>query len=188
LLEVDLIVENTELGDVKLITPTRFEDPRGYFFESWNQDRFAQHGISLDFVQDNQSFSRQTGTLRGLHYQSPPKAQDKLVSVPVGAVWDVVVDVRKGSPDFGKWRGFTLSAQNGHQLLVPVGFLHGFVTTEPGTVVAYKCTEYYSPEHDGSIRFDDPDLAIDWGIPADQVIISSKDRSASLFSAFESPF
>jgi dTDP-4-dehydrorhamnose 3,5-epimerase len=183
-----LIVSETEFDGVKLITPTRFEDPRGYFFESWNRDRFEKHGIALDFVQDNQSFSRQTGTLRGLHYQSPPKAQDKLVSVPSGAVWDVVVDVRKGSATFGKWCGFELSARNGHQLLVPIGFLHGFVTTVPDTVVAYKCTDYYSPDHDGSVRFDDPDLAIDWGIPADQAIISSKDGSASLFSAFESPF
>lgn len=179
-----MIVEATDLAGVLLLTPRRFGDDRGWFSETWNAASFEKAGITLDFVQDNHSYSRTRGTLRGLHYQSPPNAQDKLVRCTRGAILDVAVDIRRGSPDYGSWTGVELTPQNGRQLLVPKGFLHGFVTLQEDTEVQYKCTAYYAPESDGSVRWDS--LGIDWGVTAP--VVSEKDAVAISFSDFETPF
>ncbi|RMH53801.1 MAG: dTDP-4-dehydrorhamnose 3,5-epimerase [Alphaproteobacteria bacterium] len=181
-------IAETALPGVLILTPRRFSDARGYFFESWNAARLAEAGIDIAFVQDNHSYSARAGTLRGLHYQAPPHAQAKLVRVAVGAIRDVAVDVRRGSPTFGRWVATELSAENGRQMLIPRGFLHGFVTLVPDTHVLYKADDYYAPDCDGAVRFDDPDLAIDWGIGAQEVILSEKDAAAPPFAAFDSPF
>ncbi len=181
-------IEKTSLPDVVILTPRRFGDARGWFTEVWNKSTLAAHGIGIDFVQDNHSYSRDTGTVRALHFQSPPHAQAKLVRCGRGRVFDVAVDVRKGSPTFGKWTGVELSAENGRQLLIPAGFLHGFVTREPDSELLYKCSDVYAPECDGAVRFDDPDLAIDWGIDPAAAILSDKDRAAPLFKNFATPF
>lgn len=178
----------TEIKDVQVIDPPRFSDDRGWFSETWNQNKMDTVADGLRFVQDNHSFSAPAGTVRGLHYQSPPSAQDKLVRVIKGSVTDVAVDIRKGSPTYGQWVSKFLSAENGLQLLVPKGFLHGFVTLEPNTEVLYKCTDFYAPDCDGSIKFDDPDLAIDWGMDTTHAVLSDKDKSAPAFADFESPF
>lgn len=171
-----LHVEATALPDVKIIQPKRFGDHRGFFSETYNQKAFSEAGIDLVFVQDNHSLSPVVGTLRGLHFQSPPFAQDKLVRVARGRILDVAVDIRPSSPDFGKSVAVELSAENWRQLLVPVGFAHGFVTLEPDTEVLYKVSAPYAPAHDHGLAFDDPALAIDWGLPADRLILSEKDR------------
>ncbi|EAP77397.1 dTDP-4-dehydrorhamnose 3,5-epimerase [Roseovarius nubinhibens ISM] len=173
---------------VLILTPRRFADARGFFSESWNQRVMEEAGIEIAFVQDNHSLSRDVGTVRGLHFQSPPHAQAKLVRCGRGALYDVAVDVRRGSPSYGKWVGVELSADNGRQLLIPAGFLHGFVTREPDTEVIYKCSDFYAPECDGAVRFDDPDLGIDWGIEASAAVLSDKDRAAQSFAAFDTPF
>ncbi|NCQ23987.1 MAG: dTDP-4-dehydrorhamnose 3,5-epimerase [Rhodobacteraceae bacterium CG17_big_fil_post_rev_8_21_14_2_50_63_15] len=180
-------VFDTGLSGVLLLEPARFADARGFFSESWNSRTLAQRGIEIDFVQDNHSFSREMGTVRGLHFQSPPHAQAKLVRCGRGCLFDVAVDIRRGSPTYGKWVGFDLSFDNGRQLLIPSGFLHGFVTRAPDTEIIYKCTDYYAPDCDGAVRFDDPDLAIDWGL-AGEAILSDKDRAAPLMADFQSPF
>ena len=177
-----------KLPGVFLLTPRRFDDARGFFSETWNAALLAKHGITTVFVQDNQSLSHDVGTVRGLHYQSPPHAQNKLVRCGHGALLDVAVDIRKGSPNYGEWVGVELTAENGKQLLVPKGFLHGFVTLEPDTEILYKCSDYYAPECDGAIRFDDPDIGVDWGISPDQAVLSQKDANAPLFKYFDSPF
>ena len=171
-----------------IISPRRFGDDRGFFCETWNAGALAEHGINTTFVQDNQSLSCTVGTIRGLHYQSPPHAQDKLVRCGRGALLDVAVDIRKGSPTYGEWSGVELSAENGKQLLIPKGFLHGFVTLEPDTEILYKCSDYYAPECDGAIRFDDPDIGIDWGISPDEAVLSKKDATAPFLKDFDSPF
>jgi dTDP-4-dehydrorhamnose 3,5-epimerase len=171
-----------------MISPRRFGDDRGFFCETWNADGLAEHGINTAFVQDNQSLSSTVGTIRGLHYQSPPHAQNKLVRCGRGALLDVAVDIRKGSPTYGKWVSVELSAENGKQMLVPKGFLHGFVTLESDTEILYKCSDYYAPECDGAIRFDDPDIGIDWGISADKAVLSEKDATAPFLKDFDSPF
>lgn len=178
-------IEKTNLPGVLILTPTRFGDARGFFCESWNRKRMEDHGIALDFVQDNHSVSAEVGTLRGLHYQSPPHAQDKLVRCGQGALFDVAVDIRRGSPTYGQWTGVELTAENGKQLLVPKGFLHGFVTRDPNTEVLYKCTDYYAPECDGGVRWDS--CGVDWGMTS-APILSAKDTDAVTFDAFESPF
>ncbi|MDC7220360.1 MAG: dTDP-4-dehydrorhamnose 3,5-epimerase [Spirochaetales bacterium] len=156
-----------------IVEPAVFADSRGYFLESFRKDQFAQNGIAEDFLQDNHSLSSK-GTLRGLHFQTDPAAQGKLVSVITGAVWDVAVDLRKGSPTFGKWFGVELSGENHRMFYIPPGFAHGFLTLEDNTHFVYKCTAYYSPEHDGGIRWNDPDLAIDW--PGNvEPLVSDKD-------------
>lgn len=180
-------VETTPLEGLLILTPARFSDERGFFSESWNQKRLKEHGIDIDFVQDNHSFSTQAGTLRGLHFQSPPRAQDKLVRCARGVLFDVAVDVRLGSPTFGQWFGIELSAENGKQLFVPKGFLHGFVTRVPNTEICYKCSDYYAPDCDGAIRFDDEVIGIDWGIRSTP-ILSAKDAAAGSLSDFDSPF
>ncbi len=181
-------IEDTKLPGVLVITPKRFEDPRGFLSEVWNKDTLAQHGIHLDFVQDNHSLSREQGVLRGLHFQSPPHAQDKLVRVSAGAILDVAVDFRKGSPTFGQWTAVELTAQNGKQILIPKGCLHGFVTRQPNTEVLYKSTRTYAPDFDRAIYFADPDLAIDWGIDPERAIVSDKDKNAPAFRNLDSPF
>ena len=181
-------IEPTSLPGVLILTPRVFADVRGRFSETWSRGRLAEAGIDLDFVQDNESLSRPVGTLRGLHYQSPPMAQDKLVRVVAGRVLDVAVDVRRGSPSYGTWVGVELSAENGRQLLVPAGFLHGFVTREPDTVVGYKCSAPYAPDCDGAVAFADPDLGIDWGIDPAAAVVSDKDARAPAFRDWQSPF
>ena len=182
------MIEPTDLRGVMLIAPRRFADSRGFFSETWNAGLLIQNGIKTTFVQDNQSLSKLTGTIRGLHFQSPPHAQDKLVRCGRGSLFDVAVDIRKGSPTYGDWVGVELSAENGKQLLVPKGFLHGFVTLELDTEILYKCSDYYAPECDGAIRFDDPDIGIDWGISSDDAILSNKDAEAPFLKDFDSPF
>ncbi|MGY6409634.1 MAG: dTDP-4-dehydrorhamnose 3,5-epimerase [Alkalilacustris sp.] len=181
-------IEPTSLPGVLILTPRVFTDARGRFSETWSRGRLAEAGIDLDFVQDNESLSHPVGTLRGLHYQSPPMAQDKLVRVVAGRVLDVAVDVRRGSPSYGQWVGVELSAENGRQLLVPAGFLHGFVTREPDTVVGYKCSAPYAPECDGAVAFADPDLGIDWGIDPAAAVVSDKDARAPSFKDWQTPF
>lgn len=167
-------VEATAIADVKIITPRRFGDHRGFFSEVYNKRALAEAGIELEFVQDNHSLSAEVGTVRGLHFQTPPMAQDKLVRVTRGAVLDVAVDVRAGSPTYGKHVAVELSAENWRQLLVPIGFAHGFCTLAPDTEVMYKVTNYYSAAHDGGIAWDDPALGIEW--PVTDAVLSEKDR------------
>lgn len=171
-----LTVEATAIPDVKIITPRKFGDHRGFFSEVYNCNSFAEAGITLEFVQDNHSLSAPVGTLRGLHFQSAPFAQDKLVRVPRGRILDVAVDLRKSSPTFGQHVAVELSAENWRQLLVPIGFAHGFVTLEPDTEVMYKVTNYYSAANDLGLAWDDPDLGIAWPLPPDGVVLSDKDR------------
>lgn len=181
-------IEKTGLDGVLILTPARHGDARGYFSESWSRRRLAEAGLDIDFVQDNHSLSMAAGTLRGLHYQSPPHAQAKLVRCGRGALWDVAVDMRRGSPTFGQWTGVELSAQNGRQLFIPAGFLHGFVTRAPMTEIIYKCSDYYAPECDGAVRYDDPAIGIDWGLGAQDAILSDKDAAAPLLAQTELPF
>ena len=178
-------IEQTALPGVLILTPARFGDARGFFSESWNKARLAEHGIEMEFVQDNHSLSTRVGSVRGLHFQAPPHAQDKLVRCGRGALFDVAVDIRKGSPTYGHWFGVELSAENGRQLLVPKGFLHGFVTRAPDTEICYKCTDYYAPECDGAVRWDS--CGIDWGIDGNPVL-SAKDATAPALAEFDSPF
>lgn len=178
-------IEPTALPDVLILTPRRFGDARGWFSETWNAERLREAGLAPVFVQDNHSFSAQKGTLRGLHYQSPPRAQDKLVRCSRGAILDVAVDARRGSPAYGRWTAVELNADNGRQLYVPKGFLHGFVTLTDECEVQYKCTDLYSPEHDGAVRWDS--VGIDWGAIG-APILSDKDRAAPDFDAWQSPF
>lgn len=178
-------IEETALPGVLILTPARFGDARGFFSESWNRRRMAEQGIDLDFVQDNHSLSAQVGTVRGLHFQAPPHAQDKLVRCGRGRLFDAVVDIRKGSATYGQWVGVELSAENGRQILVPKGFLHGFVTREADTEICYKCTDYYAPESDGAVRWDS--CGIDWGLTGDPVL-SEKDAAAPALADFDSPF
>lgn len=164
----------TKLSGIVLLEPKVFEDDRGFFMESYNQKVFNELGLMQHFIQDNHSLSKETGVLRGLHYQLDPMAQTKQVRVLAGAVYDVVVDIRKNSSTFGQWEGFVLSESNKRQLLVPQGFAHGFCTLVPNTQVFYKVDNYYSPEHDRGIAWNDPDLEIDW--PTSQPILSEKDK------------
>ena len=183
-----LDVKKTEIDGVLILTPKRWADARGFFVETWNSERFRQAGLPAGFVQDNQSHSVEAGTVRGLHYQAPPRAQGKLVRVLRGAVMDVAVDARRGSPTYGRHVRAFLSDENGAQLFVPAGFLHGFATLEPHTDVAYKVTDYYSQPHDGAVLWNDPDLAIDWGIDPARAVLSEKDAKAPRFADFQSPF
>ncbi len=180
-----MIVRPLELDGLLEISPRKFGDDRGFFSETYNAKSFAEAGIDLNFVQDNHSYSAAKGVVRGLHYQLPPFAQDKLVRVTRGAILDVTVDIRKSSPTFGKWVALEVSAEKWNQILVPKGFAHGFMTLVENTEVIYKVTNYYSPEHDRSIRFDDPAIGIDWPIPASGVQLSDKDQKAPLFADAE---
>jgi len=178
-------VTATALPDVLLIEPARFGDNRGFFSESWNKERMAEHGISVDFVQDNHSLSSAVGTVRGLHFQAPPNAQAKLVRCGRGVLFDVAVDIRKGSPTYGQWVGEELSFENGKQLFIPEGFAHGFITRTPDTEIIYKCNAYYAPESDGAILWDS--CGIDWGFNGTPEL-SAKDANAPSFTSFDSPF
>ncbi|NPV38779.1 MAG: dTDP-4-dehydrorhamnose 3,5-epimerase [Brevinematales bacterium] len=167
--------ESTPLEGVWIYTPRVFQDERGYFFESYNEEVFRQQGISTSFVQDNQSFSKK-GVLRGLHFQKPPYAQAKLVRVIWGTIWDVVVDLRPSSPTYRKWFGIELSDTNFRQLYIPRGFAHGFVVLSEAAIVAYKTDNFYHPEADGGIRYDDPEVGITWPVAIDESLLSPKDR------------
>lgn len=173
-------IQPTVIPDVKIITPKKFGDRRGFFSETYSARLFAEHGIDLNFVQDNHSLSAQKGVVRGLHFQIPPHAQDKLVRVVRGAIVDVAVDIRRSSPTFGKHVAVSISAENWAQILIPKGFAHGFVTVEPDTEVVYKVTDYYAPDCDRGIRWDDPALQINWPIEAAEAILSDKDRDLPL--------
>lgn len=180
-----LEVEATTLPDVLILTPRRFGDGRGWFCETWNACQMRSRGLDFEWVQDNHSFSADVYTLRGLHYQAPPRAQDKLVRCSRGAIRDIVVDVRNGSPTYGQWVAIEISAEDGRQILVPKGFLHGFVTTAPNTEIQYKVSNFYDAECDGSVRWDT--LGIDWGLSGSP-ILSDKDMSGPPFSDWVSPF
>jgi len=181
-------VTETPIPGLLVLKPRRFGDDRGWFSEVWNRDTLRAAGIRLDFVQDNHSMSAAPGTVRGLHYQSPPRAQDKLVRCGRGLVYDVAVDVRPGSATCGQWFGIELSPENGLQLLIPRGFLHGFVTRAANSELLYKCTDTYAPDCDGAVRWDDPDLGVDWGIDPAAAILSDKDRRAPAFRDWKNPF
>ena len=169
------------------IQPMRHGDHRGFFAETYSRRKYSELGIDVEFVQDNHSLSREVGTLRGLHFQSPPHAQAKLVRCGRGAIFDVAVDIRLGSPTYGQWKGYELTAENGNQLYIPVGFAHGLVTLEPDSEIVYKCSDYYAPETEGAVLWNDPDIGIDWPTEADP-ILSDKDAVAPLLSELESPF
>ncbi len=186
-----------QTSPVQLIRPKRFGDPRGWFTEVYSAPAFATLGITCGFVQDNHSLSRPVFTLRGLHFQAPPRGQDKLVRCIRGRIFDVAVDVRNGSPTYGRWVGAELSAENGLQLFIPIGFAHGFVTIEPDCEVTYKCSDTYAPEQDGGIRWDDPalraldgsGLGIAWPISSGATPeLSAKDQAQPLLAEFDSPF
>lgn len=182
-------VEDTKLSGVKLITPARHGDHRGFFSESYSRRALAAHGIELDFVQDNHSLSAEVGTVRGLHFQAPPHAQAKLVRCGRGALLDVAVDIRRGSPTYGQWLAQELSFENGRQLLVPAGFAHGFITRQPDTEIIYKCSDYYAPECEGALLWSDAAIGIDWGVAAGtEPVLSAKDAVAPGLAGFDSPF
>ena len=178
----------TNLKDTTLlITPSRFGDHRGFFAETYSRQKYKELGIDIEFVQDNHSLSHDVGTLRGLHFQTPQHAQSKLVRCGRGAFFDVAVDIRRGSQTYGQWVGYELSAENGHQLYVPRGFAHGFVTLKPDSEIVYKCSDYYAPETEGALRWDDPDIGIKWPLQGNP-ILSEKDALAPFLKEFESPF
>lgn len=176
-------VRRLDIPDVLEIVPTKFGDDRGFFSETYNADNLKTAGIDLVFVQDNHSYSATRGVLRGLHYQLPPRAQDKLVRVVKGAIFDVAVDIRRSSPTYRQWVGLEVSVAKWNQILVPRGFAHGFVTLEPDTEVVYKVTDYYAPECDRNIRFDDSDIGIEWPVDVEAVQLSNKDAAAPRFSS-----
>jgi len=174
-----------DLTDLVLLTPKRHLDHRGFFGETYSRSRYAELGIDVEFVQDNHSLSHAVGTLRGLHFQSPPFAQGKLVRCGRGAIFDVAVDIRCGSPTYGRWEGYALTSENGHQLYVPVGFAHGFVTLAPNSEIIYKCSDYYAPKAEGAVRWDS--CGVDWPVSVD-LTISDKDAIAPALADFVSPF
>lgn len=178
----------TSMRTVQLITPRRFDDSRGWFRESYSRRTAAKLGLDLDFVQDNHSYSRDPFTLRGLHFQTPPAAQAKLVSCVRGRIWDVAVDIRLHSPTYGQWTGAELSADNGAQLFVPVGFAHGFLTLEPDCEVQYKVSAFYAPEAEGGLRWDDPAFGIRWPMNGAAPCLSERDAAQPLSAGFVSPF
>ena len=170
-----------------LIIPRRFDDERGFFSELYSVQKYAEMGLNIEFVQENHSVSRHPGTLRGLHFQAPPHAQAKLVRCGRGALFDAAVDIRRGSPTYGNWVGHVLSANNGHQIYVPIGFAHGFVTLEPHSEIIYKCSDYYAPDTEGTMRWDDPDIGIEWPLK-ENLTLNKTDASAPLLKEFKSPF
>jgi len=176
------------IPEVILVQTQMFKDSRGYFMETFSRREFQRLGIGADFVQDNQSLSLHKGTVRGLHFQTPPHAQAKLVRVVVGSIFDVAVDLRRGSPTFGKWCGATLTAANGEQLYIPRGFAHAFCTLEPDTQVAYKVDDYYVPKCDAGLRWNDPDLAIDWPVAGETAVLSERDAGLPRLAELDSPF
>ncbi|RSB42226.1 dTDP-4-dehydrorhamnose 3,5-epimerase [Brevundimonas sp. 357] len=171
-----------------LLRAPRFGDARGWFMETYSEARARAAGFDVHFVQDNQSFSANTGTIRGLHFQRPPHAQAKLVRCVRGSIMDYAVDLRRGSPTYGKWVGAKLTAEGGEQLFVPVGFGHAFITLEPDVEVAYKVTDVYAPDCDGGIVWNDQTINIDWPLPASGAILSDKDKILPTLAEFDSPF
>lgn len=182
------VSEPLAIHEVILFKPRKFEDDRGYFMETFRASLLKEHGREISFVQDNQSRSWRPGTIRGLHFQTPPAAQAKLVRVVRGSILDVAVDIRRASPTYGRWVAATLTAESGHSLFVPRGFAHGFCTLEADTEVAYKCDAYYSPANDAGLNFADPTLAIDWPVTPDKAVVSAKDARLPPFADFVSPF
>jgi dTDP-4-dehydrorhamnose 3,5-epimerase len=181
-------VKRLEIKDVFLISPSKFGDRRGYFLETYSLARYRDIGIAAVFVQDNQSFSATAGTVRGLHFQSPPAAQAKLVRVLRGSIFDVAVDIRRGSASYGRWCGTVLSAEGAEQIFIPPGFAHGFCTLESDTEIAYKVDAYYSPECESGVLWNDPALGIDWPIDPAVAVLSDKDRKLQPFRELTSPF
>ena len=177
-----MTITETDIKGLMVIEPRVFEDDRGYFFESFNLEKFKENGVLFSFVQDNQSKS-QYGVIRGLHYQKEPHAQTKLVRVLQGEIFDVAVDLRKGSATYGKWSGLVLSAENKKQLLVPRGFAHGFSVLSDTAVVLYKCDDFYHPQSESGIIYNDPDLSIDWMIPRGKEVVSEKDLKLPRFDS-----
>ena len=177
----------TDIPGLLVYEPTVYNDERGFFFESYNEEVFRRQGIDTHFVQDNQSFSNY-GVVRGLHYQLEPYAQSKLVRVLQGRIWDIAVDIRAGSPTFGRSVSIELSAENKLQFLIPPGFAHGFSVLSPTAEVAYKCDAFYNKDSEAGIRFDDPRLGIDWRVPAEKVIVSGKDRQLPLLADCRNTF
>lgn len=171
-------VNKTKIEGLYIVEPQVFGDHRGWFMETWTKNKFEAEGINIDFVQDNQSYSAQKGTLRGLHFQINPKCQTKLLRCTRGEILDVAVDLRRGSPTFKQWVSVKLTAENKKQFLIPKGFAHGFVTLTDDVEVQYKVDEYYAPECDRSVRFDDPEINVDWGVS--NPILSDKDKNAPL--------
>lgn len=183
------VLDVRELGlGVREVRPRRFADERGFFSEVWNSETWRDAGLDLSFVQDNHSLSRAAGVLRGLHFQSPPFAQEKLVRVTRGAVFDVAVDIRRASPTFGRWVSLVLSAAEWNQLLVPAGFAHGFLTLEQDTEVQYKVTAPYSAAHDRTVRWDDPAIGIEWPLGRHELTLSERDLAAPLLADAETGF
>jgi dTDP-4-dehydrorhamnose 3,5-epimerase len=183
-----LEMRKTRIPEVLLISPQKYGDHRGFFSETYNSSKMGEIGVDITFVQDNQSLSVEANTLRGLHYQVPPFAQDKLVRVLQGSILDVTVDIRRGSPTFGEHISEIISAQEWNQILVPKGFAHGFITLEPNTEVLYKVSDYYAPKFDFGIKWDDPDLEINWGVDASDVILSEKDQNQPMLQEIITPF
>lgn len=173
------------ISDLILIQEQRYRDQRGFFGETYNFRTYKEYGIPCEFVQDNHSVSIDIGTLRGLHFQAPPSGQGKLIRCGRGAIFDVALDIRIGSPTYGKWQGYELTAENGYQLFVPIGFAHGFVTLRSDSEIIYKCTDYYSPETEGAVRWDS--CGIEWRLSGDP-ILSEKDACAPALADLESPF
>jgi len=173
---------------VRLIRPRRLADARGWFCETYSRRTMARMGITMEFVQDNHSFSRAAGAVRGLHFQRPPHAQAKLVRCVRGAVWDVAVDLRGASPTYGKWAAAELDARGGAQMFIPAGYGHGFVTLEPETEIEYKVSDFHAADHEGGIAWNDPDLALPWPLPPGAPILSNRDRGLPAFAGFVSPF
>ena len=176
------------IPDVRVFIPRKFGDHRGFFSEVYNRRTLSEAGVDTEFVQDNHSLSADRGTVRGLHFQTPPHAQDKLVRVVRGSVFDVAVDLRRSAPTYGRHVSVVLSAEAWNQILVPVGFAHGFMTLESDTEVVYKVSDYYAPDHDEGLRWNDPALGIRWPIAEDEAVLSDKDRNQPGFAEFVTPF
>ena len=181
-------VEYLNIPDVRLLSPRKHGDRRGFFSETYNRKALAVIGIDIDFVQDNHSYSADKGTVRGLHFQTPPFAQDKLVRVARGSVFDIAVDLRQGSPTYGRHVSAVLSAQAWNQILVPIGFAHGFMTLEPDTEVIYKVSNYYAPDHDKGLLWNDPALGINWPIADEEAVLSDKDSKQPRLAELITPF
>ena len=178
-------LNKTAIPDVKVVTPVRHQDARGFFVETWNRRVLAEHGLVLEFVQDNLAHSKKAGTVRGLHYQDSPMAQGKLVGVLRGAVFDVALDIRAGSPTYGQHVSVTLSADEGNQIWIPEGFAHGYCTLEDDTLLFYKQTAFYAPDQEGGILWNDPALDIEWPVGAESAILSDKDLALPSFAQWE---
>eukprot|EP00119_Amphimedon_queenslandica_P003438 XP_003389676.1 PREDICTED: uncharacterized protein LOC100633697 [Amphimedon queenslandica] len=181
-------IESLAIPDIRILRPKKFGDHRGFFSETFNKKALSEIGIDIDFVQDNHSLSAEKGTMRGLHFQIPPFAQDKLVRVVRGAIFDVAVDLRRSSPTFGQYASAVVSADEWNQILVPVGFAHGFMTIEDDTEVIYKVSNFYAPSHDRGILWNDPEIGIDWPLEGGEAILSDKDKVQPRLGEIESPF